>query len=207
MQLKLPTYRRASGFTLIEILIVIAIIAALAGLSVAYVKESNRKARVKDTEVRIKLIEDGLTGYKNDRGEFPLPKNESATGLFFGNTYKVGGAACLYQALTGDGNDEIESYRTAKGETPGASRGEMGSTKGVIYLSEANISSKSYFQSIDNRWVLLDPFRNPFQYRPRRANDTNSEEMFNDDYDLWSYGTSTTTDDTDENRKKWITNW
>jgi prepilin-type N-terminal cleavage/methylation domain-containing protein len=200
---------RQSGFTLIELLVVVSIIAALAALTIVGVTAAQKRAKVADTMTRIKVIDDCLTRYKGDNGEYPEPANEAITGTFFGAEWRAGGAACLYQAITGDGNDNIKGYKVRGNENLGSSIGEFGSTEGKIYLEDANIQKSQWFQNTSGIWVIMDGFRLPFQYRPKTAS-VSATSMHNETtYDLWSYGTlKAPSDDSDkEAAKQWITNW
>ncbi len=197
------------GFTLIELLVVVSIIAALAALTLAGVTVAQKRAKISDTVARIKVIDDCLTRYKGDNGEYPEPVNEALTGTFFGSEWRAGAAACLYQVLTGDGNDQIKGYKVRGNEQLGSSIGEFGSTEGKIYLEDANVQRSSWFVNPSGNWVLIDGFRLPFQYRPKTPTVT-ADSMHNDTtYDLWSYGTlKAPSDDTDTDAmKQWITNW
>jgi prepilin-type N-terminal cleavage/methylation domain-containing protein len=200
---------RSSGFTLIELLVVISIIAALAALTLAGVAVSQKRGKISDTTARIKVIDDCLTRYKGDNGEYPEPVNESIMGTFFGSEWRAGGAACLYQVLSGDGNDQIKGYKVRGAEKLGSSIGEFGSSEGKIYLEDANVQRSQWFINASGNWVLVDAFKLPFQYRPKTAA-VPADTMHNETtYDLWSYGTlKAPSDDTDlQSAKEWITNW
>ncbi len=203
--------RHHAGFTLIELLVVVAIIATLAALTAAGVTAAQKRSKVSDTQTRIKVIEDSLTQYQNNNGEFPIPANEGMMGEFPGssNQWRMGAAACLYQALTGDGNDQIRGYKVRGNEKPGASIGEFGSTYGEIYLKDANIQRSQWFILSSGIWAIVDAFRQPFQYLPKTPL-VDPKLMRNEaTYDLWSYGTLKTPSADADNvaAQQWITNW
>lgn len=200
-----------SGFTLIELLVVVAIIATLAALTVAGVTSAQKRAKVSDTQARIKVIEDCLTQYHNNNGEYPIPANEGMMGQFPGSSseWRMGAAACLYQAISGDGNDQIRGYKVRGDEKAGGSIGEFGSTNGEIYLKEANIQRSQWFIVSNSVYAVVDGFRQPFQYIPRTPT-VDPRQMRNETtFDLWSYGTlkAPSADGDTAASRQWITNW
>jgi prepilin-type N-terminal cleavage/methylation domain-containing protein len=64
-------YRQA-GFTLIEIMVVMAIIAVLAALSVGSYRSSQIKARDAERKNDLKQISNSLEVYYNDKGQYPV---------------------------------------------------------------------------------------------------------------------------------------
>ncbi|WP_201598094.1 type II secretion system major pseudopilin GspG [Psychrobacter vallis] len=72
-----PVQRRSvgqasqSGFTLIEIMVVIVILAILAGLVVPKVVGQSDKARVKTTETALATVSNALDMYKVDNSRYP----------------------------------------------------------------------------------------------------------------------------------------
>lgn len=209
MKLSPSSRQRLQGFTLIEILVVVAIIAILAALTTAGISSSQIKAKTAETRARIKLIEDALERYKIENGEYPTPSSDG-TGKFFGHSFDTGGGSCLYQALTADGNDAIKGFRPHAGETAGPSNGEIGSSGGPVYLNELQGNQKTFFGKAESgtTYVLLDGFRQPFQYKPKDLKATTPDpELHNENFDLWSYGNLDSPKDDDESKAQWITNW
>lgn len=64
----IPTQR---GFTLIEIMVVLTIIAMLAALVVPRLFKNVDKAKVQTTKAQMAILESALAGYKLDVGKFP----------------------------------------------------------------------------------------------------------------------------------------
>jgi general secretion pathway protein G len=59
------------GFTLIEIMVVVIILAMLAGLVLPRIIGQEEKARVETAKIQIKSLESALDGYKLDNGFYP----------------------------------------------------------------------------------------------------------------------------------------
>lgn len=69
--------QRQSGFTLIEVMVVVIILAVLAGLVVPKVVGQSDKARAKTTEAALATVSNALDMYRVDNGAYPT----SAQGL------------------------------------------------------------------------------------------------------------------------------
>lgn len=64
-------HRSQSGFTLIEIMVVIVILAILAGLVVPNIVGQSDKARKKTTEITLSSVSNVLDQYRADNGRYP----------------------------------------------------------------------------------------------------------------------------------------
>jgi len=99
------------GFTLIELMTVLAIIMILAGLIVAGAKYAMTKAGRSRAEAEIAAMENALENYKTDNGYYPLTtgtRPSSATAAqFYGNS------TFLYTVLAG-GPGYPKTYMTFK---------------------------------------------------------------------------------------------
>lgn len=60
-----------AGFTLVEIMIVLAIIGAILGLITQRIGTSRQKAQRKEAQVQMSTISDSLSMYYNDCGHYP----------------------------------------------------------------------------------------------------------------------------------------
>lgn len=67
----IPWAHKQSGFTLIEIMVVIVILALLAFLVVPNVVGQSDKARVKTTEITLASVSNALDSYKIDNARYP----------------------------------------------------------------------------------------------------------------------------------------
>ncbi|MEZ5304033.1 MAG: prepilin-type N-terminal cleavage/methylation domain-containing protein [Verrucomicrobiales bacterium] len=196
-----PQSRRSGGFTVIELITVIAIILILAALTIGLFKYVQYKASAEQARGYIAAIETALERYKGEYGNYPEPI-EGATVNVNGKQYDIAGAKCLYQALTGDGSDAI------KGVGGSASNGESEDGEQIFWKKIApGTKTNLVAKDGESNYYLVDPFGVPFQYRTAIFDEDgemeNEDEMHNSTYDIWSYGKDTT--GTDE--VSWIKNW
>lgn len=203
-----------AGFTLMELMAVVAIMATLAALTLVGFKAAQVTAARNRTAAFHRAIISGLEQYFTDNGEYPTPKDGNATGSFQGKQFVVGGAKMLYQAMSGDGDDEIVLGKAKFGASDGK---VVGDEVKVVKLTEM---PREMQMNSDKGWILVDGFNHPFQYtkgpdRPRPGQPAPAKVSMNTTYDLWSFAeseTNTTAVDlgSKENPKmsgKWIKNW
>jgi prepilin-type N-terminal cleavage/methylation domain-containing protein len=91
-----PGSHRRSGFTLVELLAVIMIIALLAGLVTPAVMRSMSSARVAAVKVEVDLLHNALMNYRQEYGAFPPA---DMRGLWNGNTDTVNTAHPVFKHL------------------------------------------------------------------------------------------------------------
>ena len=118
-------YSRA--FTLVEMLVVIAIIAILAGILVPVVARSKLKAKVAVTRVQIKELENAIKMYKSDYSRFPAPKGciTNEAGDFSVGEYDGGSRFVVIEFQSQKAADDFwysEEYAGVKKLRDGASR-------------------------------------------------------------------------------------
>jgi prepilin-type N-terminal cleavage/methylation domain-containing protein len=104
-----PTSR--AGFTLMEVLIVIAIIGLLAGLLVPTLMGAKNQARIAVTKATIEALRGALEGYQSRFGDYP-PTSLAAFRLTQPNETNLGiesATACL--ATTVGGRPFIDTFR------------------------------------------------------------------------------------------------
>lgn len=181
------------GFSLIELLVVIVIIAILMGLTVVGTQYAMSKASENRTRMQHQTLGSGIEKFYNDRLEYP---NES-----------TGGSKILYSALTGDGITAISSTGKPTYGTPDGKREGTAELKWTIYLEEllspgGNKSLQGWVNNKDWSKPIIDGFGESYEY-VCRGNPPQGEK--NTAYDLWSYGTDTTK--SAANEVKWIKNW
>ena len=183
------------AFTLVEIITVVAIIVALAAMTVGGLKFAQDKAKVGRTTVFIASVSQALEQYRSDTGVFPEGDGGADS------------TELIYAALSGDGEDGSNS----DGEPdPGAQ----------VYLSTLSPDTKGKTKNVRNSgggYVLVDAWkekngnqRQELYYRHDPAE--NDPNMMNpsSDFDLWSLGPIDKEDNTitdKEKRANYIKNW
>ena len=222
--------RRVAGFTLAEMMIVIAIIAVLASLTLGGYNYAMRGSKRRTTEATMTAIQSSLERYFDKFGEFPEPASgDESVEVMPGKSYRIGGAKCLYQALRGDGYDAI------KGAENSAAGGNSGSGSSDGNFDETEIQNVLFKDMPNTMWrklnnqhfTIVDGFYRPFQYIKAAPQNTGTAAgggggggnqqatTINTTYDLWSYGEdeiniNTLSIETVENEalaNKWIKNW
>jgi len=86
------TANRRPGFTLVEMLVVIGVIAILSGLVLGGVMAAKRQANKKHTQMILQLLGAAIAQYEQDWGDYPPGNGE------------VAGAEDLYAAMTSPGS-------------------------------------------------------------------------------------------------------
>ena len=152
-------------------------------------------------------IQSVLERYLEKCGEFPEPTNPDETAeLMPGKVYRIGAAKCLYQALTGDGNDAIKG--SSGDATPSNGTLEDTELKNALFKDMPS----QLRRRVGDHYLLVDGFGHPFQYLKA---DPEKKYTLNTTYDFWSYGDDEThlranSKDTEADPalgSKWIKNW
>lgn len=219
---------RTRAFTLVEMLIVVTIIALLAALTLGGYTYAMRSSKRRVTTGTFEAIKLALERYNSEFGEFPQPAGGKQMVQFPpGQTaYDTTGAACLYQALTGDGYDKIGGVSNNAGGSSGASDGKTEGTSEIKNKMLVEVP-QTIFTRKGSVYILIDGFGHPFQYLKAApananaaggggaANNNTTPTTINSTYDLWSYSedelntTKQSIDTISDPRLsgKWIKNW
>lgn len=196
-----PRPERHGGFTLMELLVVMAIMIILAGLVLAAMGGMKKTALKRKCETQIKAVELALEMFRRENGEYPKNENDPESD-------PEAGAAVLYQALSGDGNDLLDFFGEG---TP--SSGKIGSTQD-FYMDDLDPEADSQGmidKDSNGQYILTDPWREPYRYlRFRDAEERKEKQRQAATFDLWSIGHNPEESESEEDAKdeaKWITNW
>ncbi len=152
--------RHHSGFSLIELLVVVAIIVILAGIVIGALIKVNKSRDIKQTRVTLKNIALKLEEYASENnGIYPVGEDASS--------------AILYNALSGD--------YTGQGQAP---------TGPIYWKELNDKKNPSLVGTLQGKKIILDGFGQSFRYRAALDKNGNLvEEVKNDgDFDLWSVG-------------------
>jgi type II secretory pathway pseudopilin PulG len=191
--------RCKTGFSLIELFVVISIIIVLAGLilsTVSYVQKKGTRSRA---EAEIAAISAALESYKADNGIYPRDnttnqytdtldarQNTDPTQTVYQNA-----SLYLYEQLSGDSSANLQPPTTAKIYFSFKPQ-MLGGTRDA----NGNLTSVSY---------IRDPFGNSYGYSTIQAATGDSTKGYNPTFDLWSTAGTTSGSATDLNQ--WIKNW
>ncbi|WP_395742444.1 type II secretion system protein [Prosthecobacter sp.] len=205
-------HSRPRAFTLVEMLIVVTIIAMLAALTLGGYTYAMRSSKRRLTTGTFEAIKLALERYNSEFGEYPQPAGSNQMMPFPPGTaaYDISGAACLYQALTGDGYDQIKGVTAASSSSAGG--GSAGGSSDGKVEGTAEIKNKMFveipqtiFTKKGSTYILIDGFGHPFQYikaalpstttgsgssgsgSSGSGSGTTTATTINSTYDLWSY--------------------
>jgi type II secretory pathway pseudopilin PulG len=186
-----------AAFTILELLIVITIIIALAGLILATVGYVQKKGARSRAEAEMAGMSAALESYKADNGIYPNTSNTtSLTPSDFNQANYKAASLDLYKALTGQNADGTsiagqKNYMAFKSATVGR----------VDMTSDVSAGNQVLY--------IRDPFGNSYGYSTSKNPDTNPNAAtaagFNPTFDLWSTAGTTTASATDQ--AQWIKNW
>jgi prepilin-type N-terminal cleavage/methylation domain-containing protein len=183
--------RRYNGFTLIELIVVIAIIVILAGLVLSTVGYVQKKAARSRAETEIAAMSAACESYKADNGTYP--RNPATTDALDPTTTNLAAyntpSRDLYGLISGDSdfdgapNAGARSYMTFKPNS----------------LLRDNMSNPP---SLSNPVTAIrDPFGNSYGYSTMKA--SGGANGFNPTFDLWTVADGTAGTD----QTKWVKNW
>jgi prepilin-type N-terminal cleavage/methylation domain-containing protein len=142
--------RRNAGFTLIEIIVVMAIIVVLVGLVLVSARGILGQGYQRNTEARIRMIEEHLEKYRELTGKYPPDgfdspqKNDQGT--------KIHGSACLHYFLS----------RPVRVERKVAGRLEVDEHPAIYQFNQSELGDES--PDAPGVRELVDGWDTPFHY-------------------------------------------
>jgi len=174
------------GFTLMELMVVISLIAILAGMVLAAMPAVMNSVKRKQVKLTLSELEAGLSSYKLDNGMYPVNDGEPTEGAFV-----------LYKYLSGDFDED--------GQLDPEADDTKVYVEGITWDVAQNQSQQKVGE-LDSRYALVDPFGSPIRYQcePPGRKDKKTK---NPTYDLWSLGGGDANSTALEDRSRWITNW
>jgi prepilin-type N-terminal cleavage/methylation domain-containing protein len=171
-----PNARR--GFTLVELLTVVAIIAILAGVSLGTYKYAWRRTFESRARAEVKALESAIEACKQEIGFFP-PSNNSGTTT----AQAIANSKALFKALSGN------TTGTALTPSPG---------RPVFFSAFREGKNGNVVRDTDNVYYIVDPGGQSYNYICNFPGQQNNKVTF----DLWSYGVDSTSGTEDD-----IANW
>jgi prepilin-type N-terminal cleavage/methylation domain-containing protein len=179
---RLPRGCRRQAFTLVEILIVISIIAILAGMTLVGVSHIQNKARVSATELQVKQLNEALEQYVFDEQLHPAfdkPYDENL------NDFPL-----LYNALQGERKPAGPGGRSApygkvRAEDVVVEEVVEEDDKKVSTYREATVEEK---RNVKKAKYVRDPWGNPLVYRCNKGKPYKASMMNPDGADIYSLG-------------------
>jgi prepilin-type N-terminal cleavage/methylation domain-containing protein len=211
---------RRCGFTLIELITVVTIIVLLFSLVVGGFTFADRFSKRSKSEVTIKAVRSALENYKEDFGGYPEVALPDTSIEIAQKVYIVGGGACLYQAMSGDGIDQIKGA-TGGGVPESDGNLDDNETKNVKMADMPN----ELWAKTDGLYYIIDGFGHPLRYIKSAPTQSaipggappDATTVNQGTYDIWSYAddeenlTATSLDSLTGSiqaaSKKWIRNW
>ena len=178
--------QRACSFTLIELMVVVAIIGLLAGILLAAAGGVRNQAARSQAKAEIAAIEAGLARYQMDFGGYPVASNISTNG----GAYALNPTASQY---IGSGNAGQILFTKLWGATNYTDTTPGRKQYLNVKPSMVNTSGVNYF---------IDPWGYAYGYYWSGTNSLFGGAV----PDVWSTGGQNGTG-TQTNRAKWITSW
>jgi type II secretory pathway pseudopilin PulG len=187
------------AFTIIELLIVIAIIIILAGLVISMVGYVQKKGARSRAEAEIAAISAALESYKADNGIYPTDANTTALkpntmgdprALAYQNA-----SVSLYKPLSGDNN----ANRTVDASDDPSGSGVVPKTYFAFKPNQLSPTDQA-----QNVTAIRDPFGNSYGYSTVKSSNPTGADGYNPTFDLWSTAGET---NPAPNQNLWIKNW
>ncbi len=168
------------GFTLVEILTVIAVIVVLMGMSIGIGSWALLNTKIEKTRVQVKLFENKIQEYEADNGEFPRGDGSDRSSV------------TLYQALYEDGIRNDTKVYMPELDPEASDQFKRKIKDGLIMDTFKHKKAFFYLRAVDENGEQQGDAYNPdfdiWSLGPngRGRNDSgNSDEDFDDDIHNW----------------------
>jgi type II secretory pathway pseudopilin PulG len=182
------SFRAAGAFTVIELLVTITVILALAGLILATSGHVQTKAKRSRAEAEIAAISAALENYRADYGTYPTDTTNGTTNTLDARTM-FNPAAAQYAAAS------FFLYKELSGDPLG---NRVPTTKSYFSFKPNMLLPADQTQSVT---AIADPFGHSYGYST--ANQANPSKGYNPTFDLWSTASGMAVTD----QAKWVKNW
>jgi len=187
------SFRAAGAFTIVELLIVIAIILALAGLILAtsgYIQTKSKRSRA---EAEIAALSTALENYKADNGIYATDTANGTTNTLDSRTM-FNPASVQYAAAS------LFLYKELSGDAAGS---RVPTGKSYFSFKPNMLFPKDQTQAVT---AIADPFG--YSYGYSTTNQATSTKGYNPTFDLWSTaGTGVGSTPNPTPHEHWIKNW
>ncbi len=192
METRISSGVKDRAFTLVELLIVMAIILILAGLILAtsgYVQKKGKRARA---EAEIVAMSAALENYKADNGVYA---SSAETNALKPNTIGdptsanyTSASLALYKLISGDADNSADRSAESKSYFP---------------FKPNQLSPQTQALAVS---CIRDPFGNSYGYSTVKAWAPAGTDGYNPTFDLWSTGGIVNAANP-PNQSEWIKNW
>jgi prepilin-type N-terminal cleavage/methylation domain-containing protein len=153
-----PPRRRA--FTLIEMLVVIAIIAILAGILLPALGGVKRKAKIKIAKSEMNMIVAAIKEYESSYERYPASKPVEATSTAVSPDYTFGVGMLASDGRARD-NSELMEILLDIDRVGGPNEGHRRNPKKLVLLHAKQVTGElPGVNTVD--WIYRDPFGNPY---------------------------------------------
>jgi general secretion pathway protein G len=185
------TFRKARGFTIIELLIVITIIIILAALIIGTMGYVQKKAARSRAEAEIAAMSAACESYKADNGTYPTDPNKTEQVDPTSSPVPPLATQFLYEELSGNSSTTMQPSPNKKSY--------------LNFKPQMLYGNKDLNNNLTNVSYIRDPFGNPYGYSTAKAANPSGSMGFNPTFDLWSTAGTATNSSADQ--AQWIKNW